>query len=204
MNANSEDEHRAARYQSVIEGLKGSAADRRRAVEQLYDEFAGRLRRFLRRGATPAQADDLFHETWERVLRKGHTFQGVPQQLPGWLWRIARNLRSDALRAAGAREFIGIDDEGTPQLEDEHTGADPEHRAQISSLVECVKRHSAEFANAHPDRAQILSWLTSDQLKISEIAEILDRSEGATREYISQCRKKLRIFLEPCRRFVTS
>jgi hypothetical protein len=34
---------------------------------------------------------------------------------------------------------------------------------------------------------------------IAEVAELLERNPGATREYLSQCRKLLRPFLEPCR-----
>jgi hypothetical protein len=45
----------------------------------------------------------------------------------------------------------------------------------------------------------VLPWLVTDHLSIREIAGILERSEGATREYLSQCRKKLEPFLQVCR-----
>lgn len=190
-----------ARYRSIVDDLRGDGAARRRAVGRLYDEFAGRIRRYMERAANPAEAEELMQEVFIRVLRSAHTFQGEPRQFPAWLWTTAHNVRIDFLRAKRGGQ-VELDDDEVQQLPDERAGIDPEQSVEKSALTRCVDRAYAAFETVHPQRAQCLSWLVTDHMPIRQIAELLGRTEAATREYLSQCRKKLRPFLEPCRRFM--
>ena len=40
-----------------------------------------------------------------------------------------------------------------------------------------------------------MKWIVEDGLDHEQIAELLDRTSGATREFISQCRKRARVHL---------
>ena len=53
----------------------------------------------------------------------------------------------------------------------------------------------ARFEEAAPSHAAVISWIAADGLSHEEIAQLLDRSPGATREFISQCRKRARVHL---------
>ena len=43
--------------------------------------------------------------------------------------------------------------------------------------------------------ANVLAWVVEDGLSMDDIAGLLDRTPGATREFVSQCRKRARIHL---------
>jgi len=185
----------------IVAGLRGNASARRQAVDELYKRYGGRLKHFLARGVTPARADDLLHEVFIRVLRRSDTFEAEAkteaERLEAWLWRIARNVRIDQLRKQ---------DFAPETMEEEPTdpSSNPELSADTDALRNCVAHGYQQFRSRFPERAIALSWLVTDHLSVREIASILERSEGATREYLSQCRKKLEPFLQVCRKFLAA
>ena len=65
------------------------------------------------------------------------------------------------------------------------------HRAQLEALYrDCARR----FASDHPMAAAVIRWVAEDDLSHEQLAQLLQRSPGATREYVSQCRKKARVY----------
>ena len=52
------------------------------------------------------------------------------------------------------------------------------------------------------EQAQALTLIAFYGWDIEEISRFLGRTQGATREYLSQSRKKLRPFLEPCHEYL--
>jgi len=178
----------------VLRMLRGDDAARRRAIESLYDTYAGRFRSYyLNHGATSAEADDWVQETFVRVLRFVDTLRDDTRLAP-WIWKTARNVMIDALRRDRRLQFS--DDDIAETVSD--SGERPLERIERESVQACINRAYAEFAKVHPDRAQCLVWAAVDELAMEEIAGIIGRSVGATREYISQCRKKLRPYLAHC------
>jgi RNA polymerase sigma-70 factor (ECF subfamily) len=192
------DEGAALLDPSIIAGLRGDDASRRRAVERLYAAFAGRLRRyFANRRATPDQAEDYTQETFVRILRSAGEFRGEGAQFAAWLWTVARNVALDAGRRSASRPTTDIDElegDDVPVQED----ANPLQHVEMESVSDCVQAGFGEFARRYPERAQCLSWLATDRMDIAQVAGVLGRSAAATREYLSQCRKKLRPFIEHC------
>jgi RNA polymerase sigma factor (sigma-70 family) len=180
--------------------LRAGGTKRREGVTLLYAEFASRLRRFYAgRGATPAEAADFTQDCFVRVMRAIDSFQGEAPQFVAWIWTTARNVLIDARRKD--RSTVSLDDDGDEdavplQLAD--PTADPAGDVEADSVRDCVRRGFKAFAAQHPQRAQCLAWLAVDRFDIGGIAELIGRSAGATREYLSQSRKKLKPFLEPC------
>ncbi len=167
---------------------------RRRAVERLYLEYGGRIRNYYRlHGASPADAENWLHETFVRVLRSIDTLRDH-SRLAAWLWRTARNVMIDAMRSAN--RLPSVDGEMSETLCDKRDG--PVEQLEHTQIDECVRRGFDRFAARYPECAQCLVWATVDGLTMQELAELIGRSEGATREYLSQCRKKLRPYLESC------
>ena len=181
----------------LVEGLRDPKR-RRAAVESLYSLLAGRLRRFFaRHGGSAAESEDWCQETFVRILRSVETYRGGVGEFMPWVWTIARNVARDAHRRSGGRTHVDIDDlEAADVPADE--GADTQARVEQESVADCVRRAFAAFAKDHPTRAECLSWLATDRMDIAAVAGVLGRSAAATREYLSQCRKKLRPYLEPC------
>lgn len=171
------------------------------ALRQLDRDFFGvlhgRAQRFVRDADA---ARDLVQETFIKVWRRCTTFQGDSELLP-WIEAILRNGVLDWLRRAG-RE-LPFDDENTMNTEvaarvaelserDIETPFDDVRRAQ---LAEAFARCWAEFERAAPRHAAVIAWIAQDGLSHEEIAALLERSPGATREFISQCRKRARVHL---------
>jgi RNA polymerase sigma-70 factor (ECF subfamily) len=60
------------------------------------------------------EADDLFQETWLRVIRNPGSFR--EGAFNAWLWRIARNLLIDRLRRIKPTVSLDDDEDGAPAL----------------------------------------------------------------------------------------
>ena len=71
----------------------------------------------------------------------------------------------------------------------------PEDELRRRQLAECFERCWQRFVKAAPEHAQVVAWIAEDGMSHEEIAELLGRTPGATREFISQCRKRARLHL---------
>lgn len=80
------------------------------AFEQLYLKHKGALYRyFVRQLADKQLAEDLYQETWGRVIKAAQSYQ-VSAKFTTWLYRIAHNLLIDHVRAVKPLEFVGDDE----------------------------------------------------------------------------------------------
>ena len=66
-----------------------------------------------------------------------------------------------------------------------------------TSFFEENQEQLAKFREAEPKRAEILEFIL-EGFSTEEIRLIIGRSYGATREFMSQCRKKFKPFIEIC------
>ncbi|HSW04226.1 sigma-70 family RNA polymerase sigma factor [Aquabacterium sp.] len=93
---------------------RGEAA----AFDQLYARHHAALYRFVRRVLGPAlaaQTDEVFQDTWLRVVHARERFSPQGATFRTWLFTLAQNRAIDLLRRSG-REVSnsGDDDEGDP------------------------------------------------------------------------------------------
>jgi RNA polymerase sigma-70 factor (ECF subfamily) len=174
---------------------------RRSGVEVLFSNYSRPFKRyFVKHRLTEAQAEDLSQDVFVSIVRSIDQFRG-DCPLEAWLWKIARNCLISFVRQH--REETGLDDEVLDNIaaSRSESQADP---AEAAGLKECVNARFAVFAKTHPDRAQALALLIYKDWDIPDLATILNRTGGATREYLSQCRKLLRPFLEDCLSYLRS
>lgn len=73
------------------------------ALAPLLERWRAPLFGFLSRRALPAEADDLFQETWLRVVRYRDRFD-PERRFSTWLFQIANNLCRDRARRREVRE----------------------------------------------------------------------------------------------------
>ena len=71
-----------------------------------------------------------------------------------------------------------------------------------ATLEDCVEGGVLAFAEEYPDRQHAL-LLHIQGASIEEISAKIGRTPGATREFLSQCRKKLEPFLRCCREYIS-
>lgn len=186
--------------QLVSGGKAGEAA-----LESLFRAYRRPLLLFLRgRGMSLEQAEDVVQGVFEQLLHKAHTFRGE-SALSSWLYTLARNL-AVSMHRSQAKEFM-LDEEGWREIEASlPTEDDPSPLGTCDpkvALQECYEKAYALFAKSHPAAAEAIYLVVEHDWSGQDLAKHLNRAYGATREYLSQCKKKLKQFMEPCRQYLT-
>ena len=176
--------------------LRGGRS-RAEGVSDLYRRHAPRLLGyFMRQRVTREQAEDLVQDVFVNIVRHCGNYRGE-SLITTWIWSIARNVLIDHFRRQRNAPDLDLDD-----LVEE--GRDPALRVEPDSgLEDCVRKAYADFARDHGDRAETLALVAFEGWDMTELATYLKRTPGAVREYVSQCRKKLRPYLERCRGFIS-
>lgn len=182
--------------ETILADLKGSPSQRRKAMGMLYQEHAERLRRyFVAQRLTREEAEDRVQETFVNVLRKLDSYRG-DSSFSAWLWAIARNELLMFLRSAKRREVAA--GENLP----EGATAAGEVEQVVNSLEDCVHAALARFEQRYRDYAQVIRLVSFYSWGIQDVAAFIGKKPGATREYLSQSRKRLAPFLERCLEFI--
>ena len=138
VNASSNAPQRSAADALVVAIARHQDRD---AFAALFQHFAPRVKSYLiRLGVSPAQADELAQEALVVVWRKAALFDPSQASAATWIFRIARNLRIDALRRdrrAAAYEPDPSDAPEPPPTPDVHRAQrqrDERVRAAVASL----------------------------------------------------------------------
>lgn len=148
----------------------------------------------------PEAARDLVQETFIKVWQRCATYQG-DSDLERWVKAILRNTLLDRLRRPSREVPLepgnGMTAEAAERIFELSASAvvTPPDEARQAEIAECFQRCWARFERACPEHATVIGWIVEDGLSNEEIAAALGRTAGATREFISQCRKRARIHL---------
>lgn len=121
-----------------------------------------------------------------------------PAKFQPWAWQIARNVLNDRVRnekAIGENE-VTFDDHGWQALLD-HLPQHAEHDRD-GELSLCLKGQFERFAVDHPERHWVFERIVLDGWGDSEFMAALGRTATATRQYLTQCRNRLREYMKPC------
>jgi RNA polymerase sigma-70 factor (ECF subfamily) len=167
----------------------------REAFAALFGYFAPRVKTFMRRsGINEASADELAQETMILVWRKAHLFQPSHAGAPAWIFRIARNLRIDALRRErrkGGHETIDTDAafrviEAAFQVE-----AAPQPDAQIAA-AQADKLVQAALAELSGEQMRVVELSFYQDRAHAEIAQILQIPLGTVKSRLRLAMNRLR------------
>ncbi len=160
------------------------------------------LRFFVYSGVSGDEAKDILQETLVKLVRYAGTYNG-DGAARAWMWQIARNCLADHQRRAGrlAEHVVAVDDEQWEYIAD--TRASPADCGPGETADECVAKGLEAFGAQMPERALALT-LQMDGCSVSDIAERLGRTAAATKEYLSQCRKKVQPFIAHCAQLMVS
>ena len=183
--------------QDALDKIRQGGQSRTDGVSQLYRGYARRFLAYFMKHRVPREhAEDLVQDVFVSIVRHAENFRGETR-IDAWMWAIVRNALIDHFRRA--RPEDPFDEDDLVRLADAQSDAP---RDPGSGLEDCVRRAYAAFAGQHADRAEILARVAFEGWSIDDVAAVLKRTPGATREYLSQCRKKLKAFLEPCRDYL--
>src|SRR6202051_3840305 len=98
---------------AIARGLRRRDPD---LLDRLIEQYQHRLLRYLvYLSGNRELAEDLFQETWIRVLERGHQYDGK-HEFSTWLYAVARNLTIDYLRKKNPLSLDGLmeDEERAP------------------------------------------------------------------------------------------
>ena len=115
---------------AIARGLRRRDPD---LLDRLIEQYQHRLLRYLvYLSGNRELAEDLFQETWIRVLERGHQYDGK-HEFSTWLYAVARNLTIDYLRKKSPVSLDGLMDD------EEHAPLEPADTAPMA--WEVVQQH---------------------------------------------------------------
>lgn len=160
------------------------------ALVRRYEDRMYRLVRSVCVSA-PAEADDVYQDTFLTAYKKLSTFQGR-SELGTWLYRVAANLCFMRLRAKKARPTAPLG----PQAPGRDPG--PEEAVRKKELAEAV---TAALAALPPDQRLVVTLRDVEGLSAAEAARTLKLSVPAVKSRLHRGRLALKArlarFAEP-------
>lgn len=163
------------------------------ALSELISRYQNRLYRYLLRIVKqPAEAEDLFQQTWVRVVEKIRRFD-PSRNFDAWLFTLARNLAIDHLRRIRPEsldEPVANDATGETRIERLPSSA----AAPFDQAFERERARSiaAALTDLPVIYREVLSLRFEEEMKIEEIAQVL-------RVPLSTAKSRLRRSLEQLR-----
>lgn len=162
---------------------------RRSAFEETVRRYSRPLYMHIRRIVlTHADTDDILQNTFLSAWRNLDAFRG-DSKLSTWLYRIAHNHSIDHLRQHRARHHLPIDDPAQHTLQtlesDPWFDGDQTQKLLLSAIATLPDRQKEVFQ---------LKYF--DELKYSEIAEILQTTEGSLKASYHHAVKKITKYIK--------
>jgi len=160
------------------------------ALEGLIDRWRAPLYGFLHRRIDASAVDDLFQETWLRVVRARARFD-PRRRFSTWLFQIANNLCRDRYRRTGTiqRGQAAL----TEELGAAGRGSTPSPASHVDARLD-VERGLA----ALPDRLREVLILRHQRgMGEAEIAEALEIPRGTVKSRVHTAMRALRAVLDP-------
>lgn len=163
-------------------------------IAQLVEQYQHRLYRYLLRLVSkPSTAEDLFQQTWLRVMDRIRYYD-PRRSFEGWLFAVAHNLAIDHLRRKQPESL----DEPLPSGE---TQADLTRTEMPGALELLMTKERAEFVNEAITELpiafrEVVSLRFEEGMKLEEIATVLSLPMGTVKTRLHRALKSLRLILE--------
>jgi RNA polymerase sigma factor (sigma-70 family) len=138
-------------------------------------------------------AQDLTHESLITIMEKAHTVK-EPKAFVGWCWIVTDRKALDYLRK-NKREKLEFNTDKFDNKIKQQTNIN------INNNIEqrdCIRKGTEKFKKEYHNRYYALE-LYAQGYTHAEIAAHIDKTPGATKEFISQCRKIIDTFIGHCK-----
>ena len=161
---------------AIARGLRRRDPD---LLDRLIEQYQHRLLRYLvYLSGSRELAEDLFQETWIRVLERGHQYDGK-HEFSTWLYAVARNLTIDYLRRKSPVSLDGLmEDEDHAPLEP----ADPRPAAwEVVQQHEQAERISEALVAIPAEYRETVVLRFQEGLALEEIATVTGAKLGTVK-----------------------
>jgi RNA polymerase sigma-70 factor, ECF subfamily len=160
----------------IARGLRRRDPD---LLDRLIEQYQHRLLRYLiYLSGNRELAEDLFQETWIRVLERGHQYDGR-HEFSTWLYAVARNLTIDYLRKNNPVSLDGLMDY------EEHAPLEPaDNRPMAWEVVqqhEQAERIGAALVTIPAEYREAVVLRFQEELALDEIAAVTGAPLGTVK-----------------------
>jgi RNA polymerase sigma-70 factor (ECF subfamily) len=140
------------------------------ALAEIYDRYSGKIYSYVyHRVGDGRVAEDLVGDVFVRMLEAIRSDRAWSTSLQGWLYRIAHNLIVDQYRRGGNRESVELDE----------TWMAAENASHSFENVFASKQLQQGMRVLTEEQQQVVVLRFVEGLSNAEVAEILDKTEGA-------------------------
>lgn len=165
------------------------------AFDALLNRYQNRLFRYLvRLTANTAQAEDLFQQTWLKVMTGIHRYdEGRPFE--PWLFSIARNLAIDYLRRVSALSLDEPSDTGEPRV----AGLKTEEPSSLDRLLDRERRGLLErkLQDLPAVYREAVSLRFEEEMTFEEMALVLQAPVSTVKSRVQRALATLRKSMRP-------
>lgn len=161
---------------AIARGLRRHDPD---LLDRLIEQYQHRLLRYLvYLSGNRELAEDLFQETWIRVLERGHQYDGK-HEFSTWLYAVARNLTIDYLRKKSPVSLDGL------MEDEEHAPLEPADTRPMAWEVvqqhEQAERISAALVGIPAEYRETVVLRFQEGLSLDEIVAVTGAPLGTVK-----------------------
>lgn len=178
--------------------VNGNVIEKNSAIQLIYEEFQPVMYKKLRyqhQKLSESEAQDIVQDAFLKLTTTTSKPQSA-ESLASWVITIAENTAIDLFRKAYKKYEIPLPEEADISVEDTPSSfVDP--IAAEFDVRDCFSRGFIIFSKKFPQNAAVIS-MSLDNMAIVQIAQVIFRTEAATKQYIYEGKKKLAPFIEHC------
>lgn len=168
--------------------LSRVSTEKETAFADLYQHYAPAIFTYLSQHvATQEEAEDLLLEVFAAALESEEFSKLSAEHQSGWLWRVARNKKIDTYRRKQRRPVLALEMVAASLYENEEQA--PEY---LALRREESRQLQKALAKLSPLQQEVLRLRFAKEMRYSEMASILGKSEGAVRVLLLRTLKFLR------------
>lgn len=195
--------------EEILKKISDGGRAQNEALSVLYQTKAAAFKRwFLHKGVHPGALEDVLQDTIVKIFKNAGSYHGQggfsDSSASAWMHTIAFSCMQDHFEKSNRikKGESSYDDLPDPsKIETDHMLQDRAHEAAQSAATqavnECIAAGLEDFAAEQSDRYDVL-MAQLDGEDIASIGNRIGRTIAATKEYLSQCRKKLAPFIAHC------
>ena len=143
------------------------------ALSAIYDQYEVRIYTYIyRRIGDQTLAEDLTGQVFLKMLEAIRNRKAWHSSFSGWLYRIAHNVVIDFYRQRDHQQHVSLEDKlALPALDD-----DPVEATELKLDVERLRNAMGRLTS---EQAEVLSLRFLEGYSISEVAEMMNKTEGS-------------------------
>lgn len=150
--------------------------------EDIYDQYRGRIRKYVALKANPMIADDLTQQVFLKVMENIHAFKGNSSVFT-WIFKIAQNTVKNEFRSLARKKESAYD---LTTYESQSIALDYAKNVEIRIDI------SSALKQLHELDQQIITLRFFVDCTLSEISQIVGMRESAVKNRLYRALEKLR------------